>query len=166
MPGLIVGSFIPDVEVPILFLFFDVGVDNHFILHSLVGALTIGTIISILITVYVYPILTSLIFRLDKAKLKEVCRLTPVLVFSCMLGNIFHLLLDLIMHPYSLILWPFVDPYNIVGILVLVFAVDGDLQLGFFIANVLTNLVMGLFMVVIIIKNRRNLWDKILIGKI
>lgn len=154
------------MEVPILFLFFDVGIDNHFILHSLVGALTIGTIISILATVYVYPVLTSLIFRLDKAKLKEVCRLTPVLVFSCMLGNIFHLLLDLIMHPYSLILWPFVDPYNIVGILVLVFAVGGDLQLGFFMANVLTNLVMGLFMVTIVIKNRRNLWEKILIGKI
>ncbi|MFX0011992.1 MAG: DUF4184 family protein [Candidatus Hermodarchaeota archaeon] len=165
LPGLIIGSFIPDVEVPILFLFFNVGIDNHFILHSLVGALTIGTIISILVTVYIYPILTSLIFRFDKSNLKEVCRLTPILVFSCMLGNIFHLLLDLIMHPYSLILWPFVDPHKIVGILVLVFAVGGDLQLGFLIANVLTNLVMGLFMVAIIIKNRRNLWEQILIGQ-
>jgi hypothetical protein len=165
LPGLIVGSFIPDMEVPILLLFFDVGIDNHFILHSLVGALTIGTSISILATVYIYPILISLVFRLDKAKLKEVCKLTPVLVLSCMLGNIFHLLLDLIMHPYSLILWPFVDPHNIVGVLVLVFAVRGDIQFGFFIANVLTNLIMGLFMVTILILNRRNLWEKILIGK-
>ena len=129
LPGLIVGSFIPDIEVLILFLFFNVGIDNHFILHSLVGALTIGTLISILVTIYLYPILASLIFRVDKSKVKEKCKLTPVLILSCMLGNVFHILLDLPMHPYSLVLWPFVDPYSIIGVLVLVFAVDGDIKL-------------------------------------
>ena len=166
LPGLIVGSFIPDIEVPILFLFFNVGIDNHFILHSLVGALTIGTLVSIIATVYLYPLLASLIFRIDRDKVKEACKLTPILVISCMLGNIFHILLDLPMHPYSLILWPFVDPNSIVGVLVLVFAVDGDIKLGFLIANILTNLIMGLFMVSIIIKSRRNLWEQMLIGKI
>ena len=166
LPGLIVGSFIPDIEVPILFLFFSEGIDNHFILHSLIGALTIGTLISTLATVLLYPIIASLFFQLDKVKVKEVCKLTPVLVFSCMLGNVFHILLDLPMHPYSLVLWPFVDPYSIVGVLVLVFAVDGDIKLGFLIANILTNLIMGLFMVAIVIKSRRNLWEQILVGKI
>ncbi len=166
LPGLIVGSFIPDIEVPILFLFFNVGIDNHFILHSLIGALTIGTLISTLATVLLYPIIASLFFQLDKVKVKEVCKLTPVLVFSCLLGNVFHILLDLPMHPYSLVLWPFVDPYSIVGVLVLVFAVDGDIKLGFLIANILTNLIMGLFMVAVVIKSRRNLWEQILVGKI
>ena len=166
LPGLIVGSFIPDIEVPILFLFFIEGIDNHFILHSLIGALTIGTLISTLATVLLYPIIGSLLFRLDKVKVKEACKLTPVLVFSCMLGNVFHILLDLPMHPYSLVLWPFVDPYNIVGVLVLVFAVDGDIKLGFLIANIFTNLIMGLFMAAVVIKSRRNLWEHILIGKI
>ena len=166
LPGLIVGSFIPDIEVPILFLFFSEGIDNHFILHSLIGALTIGTLISTLATVLLYPIIASLLFRLDKVKVKEACKLTPVLVFSCMLGNVFHILLDLPMHPYSLILWPFVDPYSIVGVLVLVFAVDGDIKLGFLIANIFTNLIMGLFMVAVVIKSRRNLWEQILIGSI
>ncbi len=69
------------------------------------------------------------------------------------------------MHPYSFILWPFVDPYSIVGVLVLVFAVDGDIKLGFLIANILTNLIMGLFMVSIVIKSRKNLWEQILVGK-
>ncbi|MCK4287168.1 MAG: hypothetical protein KAX18_13245, partial [Candidatus Lokiarchaeota archaeon] len=69
------------------------------------------------------------------------------------------------MHPYSLILWPFVDPYSIVGVLVLVFAVDGDIKLGFLIANIFTNLIMGLFMVAVVIKSRKNLWEHILIGK-
>jgi len=164
LPGLVVGTFIPDIEVPILFLFFNLGVDNHFILHSLVGALTIGTLISTLATILLYPILASLVFRLDKMKVKEACKLTPVLVFSCMLGNVFHILLDLPMHPYSLVLWPFVDPYSIVGVLVLVFAIDGDIKLGFLIANFLTNLIMVLFMLTIGIKSRKNLWELTLLG--
>ncbi len=46
-----------------------------------------------------------------------------------------------------------------------VFAVDGDIKLGFLIANILTNLIMGLFMVAIVFKSRRNLWEQILLGK-
>ncbi len=166
LPGLIVGSFVPDIEVPILIIFFNGVLPDHFIMHSLIGALTIGTIISTLVTVLLYPILSSLFFSLDKVKVKEACKLTPVLVFSCMLGNVFHILLDLPMHPYSLILWPFADPYSIVGVLVLVFAVDGDIKLGFLIANIFTNLIMGLFMAAVVIKSRKNLWEQILIGSI
>lgn len=166
LPGLIVGSFVPDIEVPILIIFFHGLLPDHFIMHSLVGALTIGTIIATLVTVILYPILTPLFFRLDKVKTKEVCRLTPALMLSCMLGNVFHILLDLPMHPFNPVLWPFVDPNSIVGILVLVFAVDGNISLGFLIARILNNVIMGLFMLVIIIKSRRNLWEQILIGKI
>ena len=166
LPGLIVGSFIPDIEVPILILFFNGVLPDHFIMHSLIGALTIGTIISTLVTVLFYPILTSLFFRLDKAKTKEVCRLTPALVLSCMFGNVFHILLDIPMHPFNPALWPFVEPYSIVGILVLVFAVDENISLGFLIANILNNVIMGLFMLTIIIKSKKNLWEHILLGKI
>jgi len=165
LPGLIVGSFIPDIEVPILIVFFNGFLPDHFIMHSLIGALTIGTTISILVTVLLYPILTSLFFRLDKVKAKEACRLTPALVLSCMLGNVFHILLDIPMHPFNHVLWPFVDPYSIVGILVLVFAIDGNISLGFFMANILNSVIMGLFMLAIVIKSRRNLWEEILLGK-
>ena len=166
LPGLIVGSFMPDIEVPILVLFFNGVLPDHFIMHSLIGALTIGTVISTLVTVMLYPILTSLFFRLDKVKTKEVCKLTPALVLSCMLGNVFHILLDIPMHPFNFVLWPFVDPYSIVGILVLVFAVEGNIDLGFLIARILNFVIMSLFMSTIIIKNRKNLWEQILVGKI
>jgi len=156
LPGLIVGSFVPDIEVPILIVFFNGVLPDHFIMHSLIGALTIGTIISTLVTILLYPILTSLFFRLDKVKTKEVCSLTPALVLSCMLGNVFHILLDIPMHPFNHVLWPFVDPYSIVGILVLVFAVDGNISIGFLIANILNSVIMGLFMFAIIIKSRKN----------
>ena len=164
LPGLIVGSFIPDIEVPILILFFNGVFPDHFIMHSLIGALTVGTFISTLVTVMLYPILTSLFFRLDKVRIKEVCKLTPTLALSCMLGNVFHILLDIPMHPFNPVMWPFVDPYSIVGILVLVFAVDGNISLGFLIANILNNVIMGLFMLVIVIKSRKNLWEQILDG--
>ncbi len=154
----------PDIEVPILFLFFNVGIDNHFIMHSLFGALTVGTLISILATVLLFPLFASLIFRLDKSNIKEVCKLTPVLVLSCMLGNVFHILLDLPMHPYSFILWPFVDPNSIVGFLVLMFAPEGDLMLGFLAARILNYTIMGSLMLAIVIKCRKNLWEQTLIG--
>jgi predicted Na+-dependent transporter len=166
LPSLIVGSFIPDIEVPILIIFFNGIFPDHFILHSLIGAVTLGTIISTLVTVLIYPILTSLFFRLDKVKTKEVCKLTPTLILSCMLGNIFHILLDIPMHPFNPVLWPFIDPYSIVGILVLVFAVEGNIGLGFLIANILNNMIMGLFLLAIVIKSRKNLWEQTLIGKI
>ncbi|MBA7511901.1 hypothetical protein ES705_03899 [subsurface metagenome] len=166
LPGLIVGSFIPDIEVPILIIFFHGVLPDHFILHSLIGAVTIGAFISTFVTVLLYPILISMFFGVDRVKLNEVCRLTPVLVLSCMLGNLFHLLLDLLMHPFNPTLWPFIDPYNIVGILVLALAIEGDIGLGFLRANILTNAITGLLMIAIILKSRRNLWELIFVGKI
>lgn len=166
LPGLIVGSFIPDIEVPILFLFFRGIFPDHFILHSLIGALTIGTLISTLATVLIYPILATLIFRVDKVKVKEACKLTPVLVLSCMLGNLFHILIDVPMHPYNPIFWPFVDPDSIIGFLVLLFAVDGDINTGFLIARILNWVIWGSFSLAIIIKYGKNLWEQILIGEI
>ncbi len=166
LPGLIVGSFIPDIEVPILIIFFHGVLPDHFILHSLIGAVTIGAFISTFVTVLLYPILISMFFGVDRVKLNEVCRLTPVLVLSCMLGNLFHLLLDLLMHPFNPTLWPFIDPYNIVGILVLALAIEGDIGLGFLRANILTNAITGLLMIAILLKSRRNLWELIFVGKI
>jgi len=168
LPGLIVGSFIPDIEVPFLFFFFSGVLPDHLVLHSLIGAVTVGTIISIFVTVYLYPILSSWLFHLDKEKIKEVCRFSPSLALSCMLGNLFHIFLDIPMHPFNPVLWPFVDPYNIVGILVLVFSTEGDIAGGFLHARILVNIlmitIMGLLLTIIIVKSRKNLWERLLIG--
>jgi hypothetical protein len=165
LPGLIVGSFIPDIEVPILFIFFDGIFPDHFILHSLIGALTIGTFISVLTTVFLYPLFVSLIFRINKVKVKEKCKLIPVLVLSCLLGNLFHIVIDIPMHPFNSVLWPFIDPYDIIGFLVLLFAVDGDISIGFLIARILNWVLWGSFSLAIIIKSRKNLWEPILVGR-
>jgi len=73
------------------------------------------------------------------------------------------------MHPFNPVLWPFVDPYSIVGILVLVFSVEGDIATGFLHARIMVNIlmitIMGILLAIIIVKNRKNLWVRLLIGK-
>jgi len=155
LPGLIVGSFIPDIEVLFLRIFFP-DIPDHLVLRSLIGAATIGMIISVFATVFLYPILASIIFRIDRIKLKEACKLTPALVLSCMLGNLFHIILDIPMHPFNPVFWPFIDPYDFIGILVLLFAFNGDLNLGFIYASILTHVVMGILSFIILIKSRKD----------
>ena len=73
------------------------------------------------------------------------------------------------MHPFNPVLWPFIDPYDIVGILVLVFTFEGDISLGFLHARILVNIlmitVMGILLAIIIVKNRKNMWERLLIGE-
>ncbi|MFX1456486.1 MAG: DUF4184 family protein [Promethearchaeota archaeon] len=170
LPALIVGSFIPDIEVPFLFFFFSGIFPDHLILHSLLGALTLGTVISVFTTVYIYPIIVSTLFRLDKKKIKEICRFSPTLLLSCILGIVFHLFLDILMHPFNPTLWPFDSPYNFVGIIVMIFSVGGNLEVGFLYARILVNgimvSVMGLLFIILHIKNKDHFWEVVLTGKI
>ena len=73
------------------------------------------------------------------------------------------------MHPFNPVLWPFVDPYSIVGILVLAFSVEGDIAMGFLHARILVNImmitIMGTLLAIIVVKNRKDLWERLLIGK-
>lgn len=168
-PALIVGSFIPDIEVPFLFFFFSGIFPDHLILHSLLGALTLGTVITVFTTVYIYPIIVSTLFRLDKKKIKEICRFSPTLLLSCILGIVFHLFLDIPMHPFNPTLWPFDNPYKFVGIIVMIFSVGGNLEVGFLYARILVNgimvSVMVLLFIILYIKNKNHFWEVVLTGK-
>ena len=63
LPGLVVGSMLPDLEIPFLVLLFGMQPSNRLVLHSLLGAVTVGTLLSMLFTVLVYPKLTSVSFQ-------------------------------------------------------------------------------------------------------
>ena len=110
LPGLIVGSMFPDLEVPIIVLLFENQVPYRLLLHSLLGVLTIGTFLSTVLTVVLYPKFVCHFFAIDQLKAREKCRLTSILVFSCFLGNLSHILVDVINHPYNPIFWPFLQP--------------------------------------------------------
>ena len=79
-------------------------------------------------------------------------------------------LLDIPMHPFNPVLWPFVDPYNIVGILIQIFTIEGDTSSGFLYARILVNIlmitIMGMLLAIILVKNKKDLWEHLLIGNL
>ena len=164
-PGLIVGSVIPDVEVLVLRFFFP-NLPDHLVLHSLVGVLTLGTLIAVIVTRFLYPPIISGLFGVDRERLDDACKITPSLVLSCMLGALFHVIFDIPMHWFNPVFWPWVDPFDIVGPLVLLFAFEGDIQLGYLKANLFVNMVMIIFWSIILIRtSRENFWEQIWLGE-
>ncbi|MFW9967115.1 MAG: DUF4184 family protein, partial [Candidatus Thorarchaeota archaeon] len=68
LPGLLVGSVIPDIEVPLMWIFFP-GVWDHLLFHSLLGVFTVCTLLAVVITRFFYPPVISLVFGVDHGKL-------------------------------------------------------------------------------------------------
>jgi membrane-bound metal-dependent hydrolase YbcI (DUF457 family) len=165
LPGVVVGSVIPDIEVPLLRIFFS-GLPDHLFLHSLVGAATLGTFLAVLVTWLLYPPIISMLFRVDKDDLKEACRFSSMLVISCLVGVLSHLLLDYPMHWFNPILWPWVSPYDVVGPLVLLFTPFGPINgTAFWIANISSNVFMGVTCIPILIYYwNKDLWRNIWLG--
>ncbi len=157
LPALVVGSMLPDLEIPFMVLLFGNSVPNHLLLHSLLGALTLGTALAIAITVLIYPKLTSAVFPIDKLKVKEKCRLSPALAFSCALGCISHVLLDITNHAYNPVFWPFLSlnetPSPIVPI------IGGAETASLLIHALMAALFVGLFA-----NKREHFWQQLLVG--
>jgi len=104
-PGLIVGSLIPDLEIPFFYFFTSSLTHNRLILHSILGGIFLGTLISVLLTVYVYPSIIQKIFRLKATK--ENFKFSLTLVFSCLIGVLSHIFLDSLHHQYNPLFYPF-----------------------------------------------------------
>lgn len=166
LPGVIVGAVIPDIEVPLMWIFFP-HLPDHLFLHSLIGASTAGVLLAILVTRVFYAPIISVFFGVNKQDLDEACKITPVLAVSCLIGVWSHLLLDYPMHWFNPIFWPWVNPYDVVGPLVLFFAPYGPIYgTAFMLANYATNLVMILLWLVILIQYaNKGLWRNHWLGR-
>ena len=101
LPGLAVGSMFPNLEIPILILLFGTRLPTKLVLHSLLGAATVGTILSAALTVSIYPPLMSCLFGIEKERIKRRTKPSFTLLFSCLIGNISHVLLDVVNHTYN-----------------------------------------------------------------
>jgi len=156
LPGLVVGSMLPDLEIPFMVLLLGTQVPNRMVLHSLLGAVTVGTTSALAITVWIYPRLTSTIFPIDKLKVKEKCRLSIGLVFSCLLGVLSHVLLDVTNHAYNPVFWPFLTinetPSPITPFL-------GGAE----IASLLVHTLMAVLFVGLFVNKRENFWEHVLV---
>jgi len=106
-PALIVGNFFPDLSIPVLYFLTRSRTYGRFVMHSLFGAAALGTLLAVAFTVLIYPRLVSYLFKFDEKKVRERCQLSSTLVFSCLLGNISHALLDVINHEHNPLFWPF-----------------------------------------------------------
>ena len=155
LPGLIVGCMFPDLEIPFMVLLFGSG-SNRMVLHSLLGAATIGTFLAVIVTVWVYPVLVSRLFRVDRRKVENKCKLTVALVLSVFVGIISHVLLDVTNHPYNPVFWPFLSATETVS--PIYFA------LGDPFGSLWMQIIMGTLLVALIVVKRRNLFEELLVG--
>ena len=156
LPGLIVGSMIPDLEIPLIVLVFGINNPNRLVLHSLLGSATLGTMLATIVTIKFYPFLVSYFFGVDKTKVRNKCKFSFALIISVLIGNICHVLLDFTNHLYNPILWPFLEAKMTISP---IFMILGE-QFGYLWIQV----IMGILLLVIVFIERKNIAESLLIG--
>jgi membrane-bound metal-dependent hydrolase YbcI (DUF457 family) len=146
----------PDLEIPAIMLLFGTRIPNRMILHSLLGSVTIGTFLALIVTIRIYPYLVSRLFHVDHEKVESKCKLSFAVVFSVFVGNLSHVLLDVTNHPYNPLFWPFRS------------AIATSSPIYFALGNPLGSLWMQIIMAVLlaalIVFKRKNLFEELLVG--
>ncbi len=107
LPVLLVSTMVPDLEIPFTYLMTG-GLQHRLVLHSFLGAATLGTFISVLLTVFLYPSVVSFFFKLNKEKVREKCSFSGTLVVLSFVGVLSHVFIDSLHHEFNPLLYPFV----------------------------------------------------------
>lgn len=155
LPGLAVGSIFPDAEIPVA-LALGSAVPHRMVLHSLLGAATLGTILSFFAAAWVYPAMVGMAFPVDRARLNAVSAPSLALWISCLLGNLSHVLLDTANHAYSFVFWPFAAPGGIPSPICA--ALGGAESASAIVHTLLLALFVALF------RRREGFWERLLVG--
>jgi membrane-bound metal-dependent hydrolase YbcI (DUF457 family) len=127
------------------------------VLHSLIGGLTLGTLIAIILTIFLYPRVVSVFFPIEKNRVKQQCRLSLTLVSCCAIGVLSHVLLDVTNHTYNPLFWPFVPLFETPSPIV---AFLGGKDTASIILHV-SLLVLG---AALLYKGRDDFWNKAIVG--
>jgi membrane-bound metal-dependent hydrolase YbcI (DUF457 family) len=157
LPALFVGSMVPDLEVPFMYFLSGAWVQDRLVLHSFIGGLTLGTLIAIILTVFLYPRVVSAFFPIDKNRVKQQCRLSLTLVLCCAIGVFSHVLLDVTNHTYNPLFWPFVPLFETPSPIV-AFLGGRDT------ASIVVHGSMLVLGAVLLYKERGDFWNKALLG--
>lgn len=126
------------------------------LLHSLLGSVTIGTLLGLIVTVWVYPVLVSSIFHVDKKKLESKCKISFAVFFSVIIGILSHVLLDVTNHPYNPLFWPFIPTTATPSPIYFAF--------GTTVGYLWIQVIMAAVLSVLIIIKRKNLFEELLVG--
>ena len=157
LPALLVGTLLPDVEVPILYYLTDGAIDR-LLFHSIIGAVTVGTIVSVGIVLIVYPPFVSFFFRLDKKDVKKKCRFSGTLFGLCMIGNLSHVLIDATHHEFNPLLYPiFKESLNFLRI-------SGDQSFDVRIVTLVLTVIFLVFVIASLRKGVKSFWKHTLVG--
>jgi membrane-bound metal-dependent hydrolase YbcI (DUF457 family) len=159
LPALLVGSIIPDIEVIPLYYFTNGKIDR-LIFHSIIGAITIGTLLTILLVMIFYPIFVSLIFKIRISEIKEKCHFSTMLIISSIIGNLSHVLIDATSHEYNPLLYPLSsESINF-------FRISDNLVFDYQIINVILVIIFILILFTTLRKGLRGFWKRMLLGPI
>jgi len=99
---------LPDIEKVFVFVMTG-GFYHKLVLHSFLGAGTLGTFLSVLVTVFLYPTFVSFIFKIDKENIREKCRFSLTLILTCFFGCASHVLVDSLHHEFNPLVYPFTN---------------------------------------------------------
>jgi len=147
---------LPDLEIPVILPLVGFQGPNRMVLHSLLGGMTVGTLLALAITVWIYPSVASRILTVSKLRVGEKCSLSIGLVLSCFIGILSHVLLDVTNHDYNPVFWPFLGIYETPSPIT-------PLLGGALTASIIVHLLMALLFVGIFFKTRDNFWEKALV---
>jgi membrane-bound metal-dependent hydrolase YbcI (DUF457 family) len=111
-----------------------------------------------LLTVFLYPRVISFFFKLDREKVEERCRFSSVLVVSCAIGGILHVIVDAMTHEFNPVFYPFVkDSFDLLRL-------TSNLAFSnLIVESVLFGLLIFIF-VDAIRKGTRGFWMRMLVG--
>ena len=96
----------PDLEIPFLYVATS-GQYPRLVLHSLLGAITLATMLSVILVVLAYPPVVSYLFKIDYKTVKDRCRFSWSMVAICFVGSLSHVLIDSLHHEYNPLFFPF-----------------------------------------------------------
>jgi hypothetical protein len=71
------------------------------------GAVTLATLLSVVLTVFAYSPLVSFLFKLDSKAVSSRSRFSWGMVATCLMGGLSHVLIDSTHHEYNPLLFPF-----------------------------------------------------------
>lgn len=157
LPPLLVSTMVPDIEIPFTFILTG-GLQHRLVLHSFLGAATIGMCLSIFLTVFLYPKVVSFFFKLDKERVEEKCRFCGTLVALCFVGILSHVFVDSLHHEFNPVLYPLVkESFD-------AFMLTND---WIFATTIVTSVLLTflvLFFVDEIRKGTKDFWMRVLVG--
>jgi len=156
LPALLVGTLIPDIEVPIVY-FLTNGAIDRLIFHSIIGAVTVGTFVSVAIVLIIYPQFVSFFFRIKKQDIKKKCRFSVTLVGLCIVGNLSHVLIDATHHEFNPLLYPiFKESFNFLRI-------SSDQGFDVKLVTILLSAIFLVFVIVSARKGVKSFWKQMLV---